>query len=105
MIELTAAGRTRAMQLARNQIKENIRREGFKANQFTAAEIAQWAKAYVEKHPELIERAMADARAMILSGALGKRAAKALRAKLNNDAQSKIEPISTTSAVHMSGAK
>jgi hypothetical protein len=46
------------------------------------AEINEWARLYISDHPEIVEAAIADAKAMILSGALGKRAAKALRAKL-----------------------
>jgi hypothetical protein len=42
---------------------------------------------------------------LILAGEFGKRMQRQLRAKLNNDARSKIEPNSITSAVQISGAK
>jgi hypothetical protein len=49
--------------------------------------------------------AIARAQEIILSGALGKRAQRALRAELNKNAQIQTKPNSTTSALQISGAK
>ena len=105
VIQLTTAARVLAQLRGKNAVRDSLRRQGFKTNALRPAELTQWARLFVEDHPELVQTALADAKAMILSGALGKRAAKALRAKLESDAQSKIEPISMGSAVQISGAK
>jgi hypothetical protein len=104
-IQLTTAARVLAQLRARNAVKDQIRKQGLKVSDYKAREITGWADVYLDEHPELIPEAIANARAMILEGLLGKRAQRELRAKLRTDAQSKIEPISITSTVQMSGAK
>ena len=95
VIELTTAARVLAQLRARNAVKDAIRRQGHKPSALTAAEIKSWAELFVADHPSLREQAMADARKMILDGLLGRRAQRALGAKLTNSAQSK-EPCSTS---------
>jgi hypothetical protein len=73
---------------ARNAVKDQIRKHGLKLTQFSAAEITSWARCFLDDHHEtLIPTAIAEARRMILSGAMGKRAQRALCAKLESDAQ------------------
>ena len=72
MIELTSAAKILAQLRGKAAVKDAIRRQGFKSSSITAAELAGWARLFVEDHPELVQAALADARAMILSGALGR---------------------------------
>jgi hypothetical protein len=102
MIQLTTAARCLAMLRSRAAIKNSLRAHGLKLTEYSAREITSWAALYLDDHAaELMPAAIAEARRMILSGALGKRA----RAKLINSVQTQSEPKSTTSAVQMSGAK
>jgi hypothetical protein len=84
MIQLTTAARCLAMLRSRNAVKEELRKQGLKLTQYSAREITSWANVYLDEHPELFPEALAQARAMILRGDLGKRAQRAL---LNTDAQ------------------
>jgi hypothetical protein len=59
----------------------------------------------VDDHPELQARCLEEAKAMILAGYLGKRAQKALRAKLSSDAQTQKPCFDETISVQISGAK
>ena len=83
-IRITTAARVLAQLRARNAVKEELRKQGLKLTQYDAREITSWANVYLDEHPELIAEAIANARAMILRGDLGKRAQRAL---LNTDAQ------------------
>jgi hypothetical protein len=79
MIQLTTASRALAMLRSRAAIKDSLRAHGLKLTEYSAREITSWAALYLDDHAaELMPAALADARRMILSGALGKRA----RAKL-----------------------
>jgi hypothetical protein len=75
---------TLAQLRARNAVKEEMRKQGLKPSHYSAREITGWAIVYLDEHPELIPEAIANARAMILRGDLGKRGQRAL---LNTDAQ------------------
>jgi hypothetical protein len=69
---------------SRNAVKDAIRKQGLKVAQYTAREITSWAILYLEDNrATLLPEALAQARAMILSGAMGKRA----RANLITNAQ------------------
>jgi hypothetical protein len=106
MIQLTTASRALAMLRSRNAIKDELRKQGIKITTMSAAELSSWARLFLEDHQaEIIPAAIEEARRMILSGAMGKRAQRALRANLTSPAQTPSEPKSTTSAVQMSGAK
>ena len=87
MIQLTTAARCLAMLRSRNAVKEELRKQGLKLTQYSAREITSWANVYLDEHPELFPEALAQARAMILRGDLGKRAQRALCANLSSDAQ------------------
>jgi hypothetical protein len=84
---ITTAAVVLAQLRARNAVKDQIRKQGLKLTHYTAREITGWANVYLDEHPELIPEAIANARAMILRGDLGKRAQRALCAKLESDAQ------------------
>jgi hypothetical protein len=77
-IQLTTASRVLAQLRARNAVKRELQKHGLKLNHFAAKDIASWALVYLDDHPELFPEAIANARAMILKGALGKRAQRAL---------------------------
>jgi hypothetical protein len=77
LIQVTTAAHVLAQLRARNAVKDQIRKQGLKPTHYSAR-ISGWAIVYLDEHPELIPEAIANARAMILKGALGKRAARAL---------------------------
>jgi hypothetical protein len=98
---------TLAAYRARKQVKEDIKRRygSSKLREYSAAQINTMAQMWIEMHRDEL---IAEAKAMIAkSPALTKMYEKEQRqrAKLLTNAQSKIEPISNTSAVQMSGAK
>ena len=81
---------------ARNAVKDQIRKQGLKPSHYAAREITGWANVYLDEHPELIHEAIENARAMVLEGALGKRAQCALAQaqgvhKISKIEQSRIE--------------
>jgi hypothetical protein len=79
MIQLTTAAHCLAMLRSRNAIKDELRKHGLKLSHYTRAEVTSWAILYLEDNrATLLPDAIAEARRMILSGALGKRAARAL---------------------------
>jgi hypothetical protein len=96
---------TLALYRARQAVKGGLRRKGEKVSAYPSCEITTMAKAYLAEHRELLVEAKATVERWTLEGVFGKRAQRELRAKIESDAQSKIEPISTTSAVQISGAK
>ena len=101
LLKHRAAVATRAMQRARNAVKSRIQAEGLKVSQFTACEITLLAKAKFERdHAKLIADAKHD-----IETWPGFAAWRLPSANIESDAQTKIEPISTTSPVQMSGAK
>src|SRR5262249_30469902 len=96
---------TLARQRAVNAVKEQLRAQGLKLAQFSSRDIHIWADAFLEAHRrELIEQAME-----MVSKSQGLRKLyereQRHRAKLESDAQTQKRPISTTSAVQMSGAQ
>ena len=77
-IEITTASVVLARLRARQAVKDSLRAHGLKVSDLSARDITSWATVYLEDHAnELMPDAIARARAMILSGALGKRAQKA----------------------------
>jgi hypothetical protein len=79
MIQLTTAAKCLAMLRSRNAVKDELRKHGLKLIEYSAAEITSWAHVFLDDHHEtLIPAAIEEARRMILSGAMGKRAARAL---------------------------
>jgi hypothetical protein len=76
-IHITTASHCLAMLRARQHVKRELQKQGLKVSAYTAGEIKGWASVYLDDHKEeLIPAAREQARAMILSGALGKRAQK-----------------------------
>jgi hypothetical protein len=64
-------------------VKDRIKAEGLKPAQLSAREITSWAILYLEDNrATLLPDAIAQAQRMILSGVLGKRAAKAFKEQL-----------------------
>ena len=83
-IEITTASVVLARLRARQAVKRELQKQGLKVSAYSAAELSSWASVYLEDHAaELIPASIEQAKRMILSGALGKRA----RAKLLSDAQ------------------
>jgi hypothetical protein len=87
LIQVTTAARVLAQLKARQAVKHALQARGLKVSDFAASEISSWGRLYLEDHPQLFHEAIAQARAMILAGVCGKRAQRALCAKLESDAQ------------------
>jgi hypothetical protein len=102
---MSAAIYTLAMYRAKKAVKEQLRRKGVKLSEVTARDIQILARLELDlRGPEFV----AQGKEMIASSPeLTKMYEKEQRqrAKLRTNAQSKIEPISITSAVQISGAK
>ena len=82
-VRITTAAVVLAQLRARNAVKEELRKRGLKVSHYAAREISSWAQVYLDDHcAELMPEAIASARAMILGGVLGKRAAKQLKEQL-----------------------
>jgi hypothetical protein len=76
---ITTAARILARLRARQAVKASLRAQGLKLTNYSAREITSWAQVYLDDHcAELIPPALAQAHAMIASGALGKRAQREL---------------------------
>jgi hypothetical protein len=54
---ITAATIILARQLAKREVKRHWHRQGIRWRDFEASELAEAAKSYLNKHPELIEQA------------------------------------------------
>lgn len=87
-IQVVSATHCLAALRARQMVKDAIRRRGEKVSHYSAREISERANVFLVEHREdLMPEALARAKAMILSGVLGKRAARALCAEINTKAQ------------------
>ena len=72
---ITTVAHVLAQIRARQAVKAELRRRGEKVSRYAAKEISRMAHSYLVLHQaELMPDCIAQARAMILSGALGKRA-------------------------------
>jgi hypothetical protein len=102
---IAMATMTRAMQLARGAVKDQLKRQRVRLADVEAKEITARAREYLEAHPELV----ADARPVVESwfarGVFGKRAQRAFCATLTTNTQLTKPLVPTTSAVQISGAK
>jgi hypothetical protein len=83
-----------ALCFAREQVARQLKAQRCRLYEIDHKEIMARAGEYLRQHPDLL----AQARAIIESRARS-------CAALKTNAQSKIKPISTTSAVHNSGAR
>jgi hypothetical protein len=68
---------TRAMQLARGAVKEELKRQRVRLADVEAKEITARARDYLEAHPELIAEARPVIESWFRHGVFGKRAQKA----------------------------
>jgi len=74
-IRITTAASALAAMRARQHVKAELQRKGEKVSHYAARDISRMAQSYLALHSaELMPDCIAQARAMILSGALGKRA-------------------------------
>jgi hypothetical protein len=87
---------------AKRIIQDQLRAQGVRVTLFPHAELMKQAGEYLANHPDLYQQAFERAKRMTAEGVFGKRAQ---RAYLLTNAQSKEEPKSTTSAVHISGSE
>ena len=101
---MTMATMTRAMQLARGAVKEQLKRERIRLAEVEAKEITSRARDFLKTHPALIAEAKLQIEAWFARGVFGKRAQRAF-ANLKISARTTSEPKSATSAVQISGAK
>ena len=101
---LTMATMTRAMQLARGAVKEQLKRERIRLAEVEAKEITSRARDFLKTHPALIAEAKLQIEAWFARGVFGKRAQRAF-ANLKTFSQTQKAHKSATSAVQISGAK
>jgi len=91
-----------ARQSARKAIKAQLRAEGLKLSQFSAKDISIRADAYFDVHRE---RLIAEAEQIVATSPYFERWRLPDCANIETNAQTQTQPISTTSAVQISGAK
>jgi len=74
-IRVTTAAALLAQMRARKEVKAELQRKGEKVSHYSAREITQLAQQWFDAHrAELMPQCIEKAKAMLLSGALGKRA-------------------------------
>jgi hypothetical protein len=81
---ITMATMTRAMQLARGLVKEELKRQRVRIADVEAREITARAKDYLIAHPELVVEARPVVESWFARGVFGKRAQKAFKEGLLN---------------------
>ena len=54
VIEVATAAKVLAQLRGRNAVKDAIRRQGLKVNNYKAREITSWAELFIEEHPDSI---------------------------------------------------
>ena len=91
-----------ARQSARKAIKAQLKAEGLKLSQFSAKDISIRADAYFDVHRE---RLIAEAEQIVATSPYFARWRLPDCANIETDAQKTKPPISTTSALQISGAK
>jgi hypothetical protein len=74
---IAGATMTRAMQVARGAVKEQLKRQRIRLADVDAKDISSWARVYIEDHPELVAEAKACCREWFARGVFGKRTQKA----------------------------
>jgi hypothetical protein len=79
---------------AKRAVQDELRAQGVRVSLVSHAEVMRQAGEYLANHPELYQLALERARKLGYVGA-----------NVSSDAQKQSEPISTTSAVQISGAK
>jgi len=105
-IRITTAANVLAQLRARQAVKDQLRKQGLKVSHYAARDITVMACEYLSQHrSELLPPAIETIERWTLAGEFGKRAQRALRAKLRTNAQTQEPAKSTTSTVQMLGAK
>ena len=74
---MTMATMTRAMQLARGVVKDQLKRQRIRLADVDAKEVSERARDYLIAHPELVAEARPVVEAWFARGVFGKRAQKA----------------------------
>jgi hypothetical protein len=82
---------------AKRAVQDQLRAQGVRVSLFPHAELMRQAREYLDAHPELYQLALERAQRL---GYIDP-----LRADITTNAQKQSEPISTTSALQISGAK
>ena len=81
--QIAGATMTRAMQLARGVVKDQLKRQKIRLADTDAKEITSWALVYLEDHPAVIAEARSCVSEWFARGVFGKRAQKAFIKHLN----------------------
>ena len=81
---MTMATMTRAMQLARGMVKEELKKQKIRLADVDAREISERARDYLIAHPELVAETRPQVESWFARGVFGKRAAKAFIKHLRN---------------------
>lgn len=84
---IAMATMTRAMQVARGAVKEELKKQKIRLADVEARDITSWALVYLEDHHALIDEARLAVSGWFARGVFGKRAQRAFCAKLESDAQ------------------
>jgi hypothetical protein len=71
MTTLRAMAQTRAAQLSRSAVYEEIRSSGHKLREIETSDLRTAIAQHLARHPEIIERATEDVRQWALAGMLG----------------------------------
>jgi hypothetical protein len=103
-IHITTAAHCLAQLRARNAVKDQLRKQGLKASHYSARDITAMACEYLSEHrSELLPPSIETITRWTLAGEFGKRAQRALSAKLTTNARTQTEPYSMASAVQKLG--
>jgi hypothetical protein len=102
---IAGATMTRAMQLARGIVKDQLKRQRIRLADTDAKDISEQARAMLEAHPAIIDEARSCVEEWFRRGVFGKKAQRAFCANLTTDAQKPNAQSIGTSTVQMSGAK
>jgi hypothetical protein len=102
-IRITTAAHVLAQFRARQAVKDQLRKQGLKVSHYAARDITAMACEYLSEHrSELLPPAIETIERWTLAGEFGKRAQRALSAKLNTSAQNGIADLAATSVVQNS---
>jgi hypothetical protein len=87
-VRIATAAHILAQLSARNAVKDQLRKQGLKVSHYAARDITAMACEYLIEHrSELLPPAIETITRWTLAGEFGKRAQRALCAKLNTEAQ------------------
>jgi hypothetical protein len=105
-IRITTAAHVLAAMRARQHVKAELQRRGEKVSHYAARNISALAQEYLSEHrSELLPPAIETIERWTLAGEFGKRAQRALSAKLTTNAHTNGHCSNKQIPVQMSGAK